>query len=278
MGATEPEKFELFDWTKGEPESLEQAVQIAVGAASACWENLEGAGVFDDRRATEVSEQLLAWLRGVITSHQIDEALLPQYRKAIEANRNNIIRLEDKVYRLTQENGSYRRTLVALDTGWTPPPHVPPQIAEAVAAVVTEFLRAKAKHGEKCIDGPYTETQRLAVLVEEVGEVAHELTYDAAAEGIEGGDTGRLLPEVIQAAAMAVGWVSVLLPGPALPAELPAAPTVDVTVARHIGVGSGRVREAYGAGTTVRVPVGAAAVMVPADRVREVLELLDPRS
>jgi hypothetical protein len=50
-----------------EPESLEQAVQIAVGGASACWDNLEGAGVFRSDRALEVSEALTGWIKSHYT-------------------------------------------------------------------------------------------------------------------------------------------------------------------------------------------------------------------
>jgi hypothetical protein len=39
--------------------SLEAAVFQALGAASACWENLEGAGVFQSERAKEIGEALL---------------------------------------------------------------------------------------------------------------------------------------------------------------------------------------------------------------------------
>jgi hypothetical protein len=35
----------------------------SVGAASSCWEHLEGAGVFDDRMAKHVGDQLLAWFQ-----------------------------------------------------------------------------------------------------------------------------------------------------------------------------------------------------------------------
>jgi hypothetical protein len=44
------------------PKNLREAVQIAVGAASSCWENLRGAGVFDSERALQVSEDLLTWI------------------------------------------------------------------------------------------------------------------------------------------------------------------------------------------------------------------------
>jgi hypothetical protein len=38
------------------------AVFQALGAASACWENLSGAGVFDSTRAKAIGEALLAKL------------------------------------------------------------------------------------------------------------------------------------------------------------------------------------------------------------------------
>lgn len=44
------------------PESLSQAVHEAVGAASVCWENMSGTGVFDDTRAREVAQGLLDYI------------------------------------------------------------------------------------------------------------------------------------------------------------------------------------------------------------------------
>lgn len=40
--------------------ALRTAVFEAVGAASVCWENMSGTGVFDDRRACEIGEALVA--------------------------------------------------------------------------------------------------------------------------------------------------------------------------------------------------------------------------
>lgn len=40
-------------------DSLESAVFQALGAASACWDNLEGAGVFQSERARAIGEELL---------------------------------------------------------------------------------------------------------------------------------------------------------------------------------------------------------------------------
>lgn len=44
-------------------DTLEEAIGLGVGAASACWDNLEGAGVFDSTRATLITEMLLFRVR-----------------------------------------------------------------------------------------------------------------------------------------------------------------------------------------------------------------------
>lgn len=53
-------------WTPtfGEEEqvTLEGVVNQAVGAAAACWEDLGGAGMFDDRKAAAVAGGLVRWL------------------------------------------------------------------------------------------------------------------------------------------------------------------------------------------------------------------------
>ena len=71
-----------------------------------------------------------------------------------------------------------------------------------LSAVQAEATGAHAKHGEHSMLGPgYSSGDRLAILVEEVGEVAHELTYD------QDGDQDKLVKELIQVAAMALTWV-----------------------------------------------------------------------
>lgn len=63
---------------------------------------------------------------------------------------------------------------------------------------------AHAKHGPDSIEGqPADSPKWLAILTEEVGEVAHELTYDA-----EGGD---ILHELIQVAAVASAWADAIM-------------------------------------------------------------------
>lgn len=71
-------------------------------------------------------------------------------------------------------------------------------------AVVTEYHRAKAKHGEFTLDGPaISDLQRLAALTEETGEVARALTYDKD-------HASELFKELIQVANVALTWASLL--------------------------------------------------------------------
>lgn len=42
---------------------LEEAVFTALGAASVCWETIEGAGVFDSSRCKNIGEQLMKRIR-----------------------------------------------------------------------------------------------------------------------------------------------------------------------------------------------------------------------
>lgn len=71
-----------------------------------------------------------------------------------------------------------------------------------LGAIQAEASGAHAKHGDHSMLGErYTPHERLAILMEEVGEVAHELTYD------QDGDRDKLVKELIQVAAMAATWV-----------------------------------------------------------------------
>ena len=76
-------------------------------------------------------------------------------------------------------------------------------------AIQAEATRAHLKHGDRSMLGlSYTDSDRLAILVEEVGEVAHELTYD---QGLLVPDSpehrDKLVKELIQVAAMAATWI-----------------------------------------------------------------------
>jgi len=78
-------------------------------------------------------------------------------------------------------------------------------------AIQAEATRAHLKHGEHSMLGPhYTSGDRLAILVEEVGEVAHELTYDQGGPGVGEGRRDELVKELIQVAAMAASWIEYL--------------------------------------------------------------------
>jgi len=49
-----------FTNRQDEPLTIETAVFEAIGAASVCWESMEGTGTFQDGRAKEIAETLLA--------------------------------------------------------------------------------------------------------------------------------------------------------------------------------------------------------------------------
>jgi len=83
-------------------------------------------------------------------------------------------------------------------------------------AIQAEAARAHLKHGEHSMLGThYSSGDRLAILVEEVGEVAHELTYDQGGPGVGEGRRDELVKELIQVAAMAASWVEYLAGGAA---------------------------------------------------------------
>jgi NTP pyrophosphatase (non-canonical NTP hydrolase) len=75
-----------------------------------------------------------------------------------------------------------------------------------LSAIQAEATRAAIKHPDNWMGGKNTHNdhERLAILMEEVGEVAHELTYD------QPGDRDELVKELIQVAAMAASWVEFL--------------------------------------------------------------------
>lgn len=78
-------------------------------------------------------------------------------------------------------------------------------------AIQAEATRAHIRHGEYSMLGSrYSAPDRLAILMEEVGEVAHELTYDQGGPGVGAYDKDRLEKELIQVAAMAATWIEQL--------------------------------------------------------------------
>ena len=77
-----------------------------------------------------------------------------------------------------------------------------------LSAVQAEATRAYLLHGDHSMLGPgVTEAERLAILTEEVGEVARELNEDRLGN-LDGYDwRDRRVRELIQVAAMALSWV-----------------------------------------------------------------------
>lgn len=68
--------------------------------------------------------------------------------------------------------------------------------------IVRARRRAHEKHGENSVEAIDGHDPRwLAILVEEVGELAHEQTYDAE---------GRLREELLDVATVAVAWIAAL--------------------------------------------------------------------
>ncbi len=55
----------LFDMPDGSVMPAREAIGVALGAASMCWEHVERAGVFDSSRCGEVLDLLLAHLEGL---------------------------------------------------------------------------------------------------------------------------------------------------------------------------------------------------------------------
>jgi hypothetical protein len=62
MSDTAPDLFS-FQRHPDEPFTLETAVYQAIGAATTCWENLSGTGVFDSQRADAIGQALLDAIR-----------------------------------------------------------------------------------------------------------------------------------------------------------------------------------------------------------------------
>lgn len=78
-----------------------------------------------------------------------------------------------------------------------------------LSAIQAEATRARLKHGEHSMLGAQVSNdRRLAILTEEVGEVARELN-DAEIEG-RPVDRDKLVKELIQSAAMCASWVEAL--------------------------------------------------------------------
>jgi len=80
-----------------------------------------------------------------------------------------------------------------------------------LSAVQAEATRAHLRHGDHSMLGAaVTESDRLAILTEEVGEVARELNEDRLGNLPVDEWRDRRVKELIQVAAMALSWVEAL--------------------------------------------------------------------
>jgi len=80
--------------------NLSEIVHQAIGAASTCWEHLDGTGIFDDARARQIADELIAFIkhRGIdeiimveiggqrMTQAQFDAARYPLLHPAPKLN------------------------------------------------------------------------------------------------------------------------------------------------------------------------------------------------
>jgi hypothetical protein len=80
-----------------------------------------------------------------------------------------------------------------------------------LSAVQAEATRAHLLHGDNSMLGAaVTESDRMAILTEEVGEVARELNEDRLGNIPPDDWRDRRVKELIQVAAMALTWVEAL--------------------------------------------------------------------
>lgn len=76
----------MFILFKGynQPETLREVIFQGVGAASLCWENNSGLGVFDSNRAKALGDEILAWIHEhyeLKKEYDVDEKLILKDRR-----------------------------------------------------------------------------------------------------------------------------------------------------------------------------------------------------
>lgn len=83
-----------------------------------------------------------------------------------------------------------------------------PRHTEALWAVTAERARQEELWpGQTCAEPSMPHASKLAILLEEVGEVAHELTEALNGGNIEWPVLDALRDELVQVAAVAVAWI-----------------------------------------------------------------------
>ena len=56
-----PDKL-IFDGSSCEPRDLAEVIGQSMGAASMCWDNVRGAGVFQSDRASRITQEVIDWI------------------------------------------------------------------------------------------------------------------------------------------------------------------------------------------------------------------------
>lgn len=56
---------------KAEDKSLETVVFESLGAVSACWDTLEGAGVFQSEKAKAIGDDLVTYIKGLMSEQEM---------------------------------------------------------------------------------------------------------------------------------------------------------------------------------------------------------------
>lgn len=70
----------LFDPEQGPvPDTLEGVVGEAIGAASVCWESMAGTGQFQDQRASQIVDEVVAWIK----EHYLPIEPISEEKKAV---------------------------------------------------------------------------------------------------------------------------------------------------------------------------------------------------
>lgn len=65
----------LFTGSESDPEDLQGVIGQAIGAASMCWENMSGTGIFDSTRARQILDDALNWVTENYVPRHTDEVV-----------------------------------------------------------------------------------------------------------------------------------------------------------------------------------------------------------
>lgn len=95
------------------PKDLDTAVHVLGGYASACWDNLSGAGVFDSERAHQGCLDLIEWIEKNYVPKESSESFATQW-----ATISTLRRLSDVDQLECQSPSSFRGWVPLSDSYW----------------------------------------------------------------------------------------------------------------------------------------------------------------